>query len=69
MLLFTAIILPATITPRPVENKANYLHESVQVIILILQLALGQRWLSINESVQRPWIPKNDKSQEANVKK
>ena len=27
---FTAIILPATITPRPVENKANYLHESVQ---------------------------------------
>ena len=52
MLLFTAIILPATITSRPVENKANYLHESVQVIILILQLALGQRWLSINESVQ-----------------
>ena len=43
MLLFTAIILPATITPRPVENKANYLHESAQVIILILQLALGQR--------------------------
>ena len=52
MLLFTAIILPATITPRPVENRANYLHESVQVIILILQLTLGQSWLSINESVQ-----------------
>ena len=42
MLLFTAIILPATITTRPIENKANYLHESVQVIILILQPALGQ---------------------------
>ena len=57
MFLFTAIILPATITPRPVENKANYLHEYVQVIILTLQLALGQSWLSVNESVQRPWIP------------
>ena len=57
MLLFTAIILPATITTRPVENKANYLHESVQVISLILQPALGQSLLSINESVQRPWIP------------
>ena len=58
MLLFTAIILPATITPRPVENKPNYLHKSVQVIILILQLALGIYILRerTNESVQNSVI-------------